>query len=201
MQYKKPNIIFTALLIVILCLAANVYAQQEIALFSKMTVAEDGDPAEEQEKSYPSLDNIVRTLRGFKGLEGEKAFTMFVPNNEAFKKLPKGTLQYFVQDENKKAMEELISFHVVEEKLTIGDIESKIKNAGGKTIIKSLSGFKIRAYFGPDKKVVLENEAGKKINITAYNYKKGNGIIHVVDSVVIPYDHGMLEEAEEQGLN
>ena len=176
-------------------------AQQEIALFSKMTVAEDSDPADEQEKSYPSLDNIVRTLRGFKGLEGDKSFTMFVPNNEAFKKLPKGTLQYFIQDENKKAMEELISFHVVEEKLTIGDIESKIKKGGGKAILKSLSGFKILAYFGPDKKVILENEAGKKINITAYNYKKGNGIIHVVDSVVIPYDHGMLEEAEEQGLN
>lgn len=178
----------------------NCLAQADIAVFSKMMEAEEDIDIEDSTvaKDYPSVDNIVRGLRSYQGLEGNKPFTMFVPNNAAFKKLPSNTISYFTNEENKKALDELISFHVIPNKLTINDIKSEIKKTGGRAVFKTISGFKIFAKLNDKNEVILENEAGKEIFIMGYNFNKNGGLIHIVDSVIIPFDAGLLEEEVRQ---
>lgn len=175
------------------------HAQADIAVFSKMMDADDAvDPNEPQDKNYPSLENIVRGLRTFPGLDGDKPFTMFVPNNEAFKKLPANTIQYFTNSDNKKALDELVSFHVIAGKVSYGEIKDAIKKNNGRALFKTISGYKLFAKLNDKGDVLIENEAGKEIKIMAYNFHKGNGLIHVVDSVIIPYDAGLIEEELKQ---
>jgi uncharacterized surface protein with fasciclin (FAS1) repeats len=176
-------------------------AQMEIAVFSKMVDVQEIATSEEQaDKRYPALENLVRALRSYQGMAGKKEFTIFVPNNEAFKKVPKGTLDYFTKSENKHALEELVSFHALEQKLSRKDILSRIEAGNGKAILKTISGFKLTATADKEGNILLANEVGKQIAITAYNYHKGNGLVHVVSSVIIPYDHGLAEEEMVQAL-
>lgn len=192
-SYLRSGI--AALLIALSALCSHpLMAQADIAVFSKMMDADDAvDPNEPQDKNYPSLENIVRGLRQYPGLDGDKPFTMFVPNNEAFKKLPSNTIGYFTNADNKKALDELISFHVIPGKLSYGDLKAEIKKHNGRASFKTISGFKVFAKLNDKSEVILENEAGKEIKIMAFNWHKGSGLVHVVDSVIIPYDAGLME--------
>ena len=177
-------------------------AQSEIAVFSHMVDAQETLDSSQMaaEKRIASIESLVRAVRQFKGLEDGKPFTFFVPNNMAFKKVPENTLGYFTNSDNKKALDELVSFHLVAEKLSHTDILERIKLGGGKAIIKTMSGFKLIATADEKGDVTLRNESEKDIHITAYNWSKGNGLLHVVDSVIIPFDHGMAEH-EDANLN
>lgn len=174
-------------------------AQSEIAIFSHMVesqeVVDSADAA--AEKRLASIESLVRAVRSFKGLEDGKAFTLFVPNNEAFKKVPNGTLAYFTNSDNKKALDELVSFHLIPEKVSKSDLLERIKLGGGKAVLKTMSGFKLIASADEKGNITLKNDFDKDIHITAYNWSKGNGLLHVVDSVIIPFDHGMAEREAE----
>ena len=180
-------------------MASIAWAQTDIAVFSKIVDAQEEVDltAPDQKNNDASVETLVRGLRGYAGLEGKKEYTIFVPNNQSFKKLPKNTIAYFTNGDNKKSLDELISFHVIVGKYTKSDLLELVKKAGGRTALKTLSGFKI--YFKMQgENLVLENETGKIINVMAFNYKKGEGIIHIVDSVVIPFDAGLMEADMDQ---
>jgi uncharacterized surface protein with fasciclin (FAS1) repeats len=179
------------------CLLASVpvWAQSEIAIFSNMVDAQEAvDPQELHERRMASIEKLVHALRQYKGMEGGKSFTLFVPNNEAFKKVPDGTLSYFTNTENKSALDELVTFHLIPEKLSKADLLARIKAApSGKLSLKTVSGFYLRFTVDTKENITITNESGKEIHIMAYNWSKGNGLLHVVDSVISPFDHGMAE--------
>lgn len=183
-------------------LPSRAIAQSEIAVFSHMVEAQEEIDSSQimTEKRLASIERLVRAVRQFKGLKGDKPFTLFVPNNAAFKKVPEGTLAYFTNSDNKKALDELVSFHLLAEKITHEDMLLRIKAGGGKAIFKTMSGFKLSATADPKGNVTLTNESAKDIHITAYNWSKGSGLLHMVDSVIIPFDHGMAER-EDANLN
>ena len=173
--------------------------QSDIAVFSKMIDAQEEIDlsAADAKDNTASVEMLVRGLRNYTGLEGRKSYTIFVPNNQSFKKLPKNTVAYFINGDNKKALDELLSFHVINGKYAKSDLLKLVEQGGGKTYLKTLSGFKI--YFKrKGDNLELENEAGKTIRVTAFNYKKGEGIIHIVDSVIIPFDAGLMEDDMEE---
>ena len=173
---------------------ADAMAQSEIAIFSHMVDSQEAvDPKELQERRLASIEKLVHALRQFKGLEGGKGYTLFVPNNEAFKKVPDNLLGYFTNTENKNALDELISFHLITEKLGKDDILQRIKQGGGKALLKTTSGYYLKFTADAKQNITITNEFNKEIHITAYNWAKGNGLIHVVDSVISPFDHGMAE--------
>jgi uncharacterized surface protein with fasciclin (FAS1) repeats len=152
------------------------------------------DPQELHERRMASIEKLVHALRQYKGMEGGKSFTLFVPNNEAFKKVPDGTLSYFTNTENKSALDELVTFHLIPEKLSKADLLARIKAApSGKLSLKTVSGFYLRFTVDTKENITITNESGKEIHIMAYNWSKGNGLLHVVDSVISPFDHGMAE--------
>jgi uncharacterized surface protein with fasciclin (FAS1) repeats len=174
-----------------------VKAQSEIAIFSNMVEAQEAvDPQEIKEKRLESIEKLVRAVRTFKCLEDGKPFTLFVPNNEAFKKVPEGTLAYFTNTENKNALDELVTFHLIPIKITKADMLERIKLGGGKTIIKTISGYGLVFTTDEKENITLTNEFQKQIHITAYNLSKGDGLLHIVDSVISPFDHGMAERED-----
>ena len=183
----------------VLAITQVLHAQTDIAIFSKVVDAQEeiDITAKQENDNSANVETLVRGLRGYPGLEGKKNYTIFVPNNESFKKLPKNTIAYFTNIENKRALEELVSFHVIDGKYAKSDLLKLVEQGGGRNYLKTVSGFKI--YLKKiGENLVLENEAGKTVNVMAFNYKKGNGVIHIVDSVVIPFDAGLMEDDIEQ---
>jgi uncharacterized surface protein with fasciclin (FAS1) repeats len=183
------------MLLASLTLSFSAKAQSEIAIFSNMVESQEAvDPTELKEKRLASIEKLVRAVRAYKGMEEGKPFTLFVPNNEAFKKVPNGTLSYFTNPENKNALDELVTFHLIPEKLSKADILERIKLGGGKAILRTVSGYTLLCTVDDKENIIITNEAQKVIHIMAYNWSKGNGLLHVVDSVITPFDHGMVEK-------
>ncbi len=118
-------------------------------------------------------------------LQGKGPFTVFAPVNSAFDKLPAGTVATLLKPENKATLAKILTYHVV-----AGNIDSKavlkaIKDGKGKAVLTTVAGGTITAMLD-GKNVVITDEKGGKSTVTAVDLKGSNGIIHVLDSVLLP---------------
>ena len=118
-------------------------------------------------------------------LKSPGPFTVFAPTNEAFAKLPMGTVDNLLKPENKDMLTKVLTYHVVAGKLSTGDIMKMIKAGNGKAELKTVSGGMLWA-MEKDGKIVLQDEKGGMSTITIANVYQSNGVIQVVDSVVLP---------------
>ena len=112
-------------------------------------------------------------------------FTVFAPTNAAFDKLPAGTVETLVKPENKATLTKILTYHVLAGKFSSKDVVKAIKKGNGKAEFTTVSGGKLYAMLD-GKNVVLMDEKGGKSTITIANVKQSNGVIHVIDSVVLP---------------
>lgn len=119
-------------------------------------------------------------------LAGKGPFTVFAPVNDAFENLPAGTVEAVLKPENKPLLTKILTYHVVAGKLTAKDIMKQIKAGGGKAMLKTVSGGTLTAMMNGDMNVVLKDEKGNTANITTYDVLQSNGVIHVIDKVVMP---------------
>ena len=117
-------------------------------------------------------------------LKGSGPFTVFAPTNEAFAKLPAGTVDTLLKPENKDTLVKVLTYHVVAGRLTAADIRKQIKAGGGKAMLKTVSGGTLTAMMRGDK-LVLQDEKGGTSMVTIANVMQSNGVIHVVDTVVM----------------
>ena len=118
-------------------------------------------------------------------LEGPGPFTVFAPTNEAFAKLPAGTVDTLVKPENKQMLAKILTYHVVAGRLSTGDIKKMIKEGHGKAELKTVSGGTLWA-MEHDGKIMLQDEKGGAATITIANVYQSNGAIQVIDSVLLP---------------
>jgi uncharacterized surface protein with fasciclin (FAS1) repeats len=118
-------------------------------------------------------------------LKSAGPFTVFAPTNEAFAKLPSGTVDNLLKPENKDMLTKVLTYHVVAGKLSTGDIMKLIKAGNGKAELKTVSGGSLWA-MAHDGKIVLHDEKGGMSTITIANVFQSNGVIQVVDSVLLP---------------
>jgi uncharacterized surface protein with fasciclin (FAS1) repeats len=112
-------------------------------------------------------------------------FTVFAPTNDAFAKLPAGTVDTLVKPENKATLTKILTYHVVSGTISARDIATGIKAAGGKYEMTTVEGGKLWASMS-GKKIVLTDEKGGMATITTANVFQSNGVIHVVDTVLMP---------------
>lgn len=112
-------------------------------------------------------------------------FTVFAPTNEAFAKLPAGTVDSLLQAENKPALTKILTYHVVPGKVSSIDLKKMIKMGNGMATLKTVSGGTLTASLS-GKNIVLKDEKGGMSTITIANVFQSNGVIHVVDTVVLP---------------
>jgi uncharacterized surface protein with fasciclin (FAS1) repeats len=112
-------------------------------------------------------------------------FTVFAPTNAAFSKLPAGTVETLVKPENKDTLTSILTYHVVSGRITSADIAKKIKMGKGTATLTTVQGEMLTAKM-MGKKLVLTDTKGGKSTVTIANVMQSNGVIHVVDSVLLP---------------
>jgi uncharacterized surface protein with fasciclin (FAS1) repeats len=118
-------------------------------------------------------------------LKGAGPFTVFAPTNEAFAKLPAGTVNNLLKPENKEMLTKVLTYHVVAGRLSAAELKKEIKAGNGQATLKTVSGGMLTAMMqGSD--IVLKDEKGDISKVTIPNVFQSNGVIHVVDTVVLP---------------
>ncbi len=118
-------------------------------------------------------------------LKGAGPFTVFAPTNEAFSKLPAGTVESLLKPENKAQLSKILTYHVVSGNIDAAAVVAAIKEGKGKVELTTVSGGKLVASMD-NGKVKLTDEAGNAAYVTATDLKGSNGVIHVIDGVVLP---------------
>jgi uncharacterized surface protein with fasciclin (FAS1) repeats len=118
-------------------------------------------------------------------LEGKGPFTVFAPTNEAFAKLPAGTVDTLLKPENKAMLTTILTCHVLAGDETSKLLTSQIMQMGGKAQFTSVGGCKIIAW-EKDGMLMLQDEKGGIANVTIADVMQSNGVIHVIDTVLLP---------------
>jgi uncharacterized surface protein with fasciclin (FAS1) repeats len=136
-------------------------------------------------KDHTTLVAAVKAAGLVDTLEGAGPFTVFAPTNEAFAKLPEGTVDTLLKPENKDQLVKILTYHVVAGRMTTKDLKREIKMGGGKATLKTVSGGTLTATW-QDGKIVLTDEKGGMATITIADVTQSNGDIQVVDSVLLP---------------
>ncbi len=118
-------------------------------------------------------------------LEGKGPFTVFAPTNDAFAKLPSGTVDTLLKPENKDQLVKILTYHVVPGKYDTKKIEKMIKSGGGKATINSVEGEPL-TFTSSAGTITITDAKGGTATITTANVYQSNGIIQVIDSVLMP---------------
>lgn len=118
-------------------------------------------------------------------LQGAGPFTVFAPVNAAFDKLPEGTVASLLKPENKATLAKILTYHVVAGSIDAAAVVKAIKGGKGKAVLTTVSGGKLTASV-KEGKVILIDENGGVSTVVATDLKAGNGIVHVINTVVLP---------------
>jgi uncharacterized surface protein with fasciclin (FAS1) repeats len=135
--------------------------------------------------AHTTLVAAVKAAGLVETLKSKGPFTVFAPVNDAFAKLPAGTVETLLKAENKATLVKILTYHVVAGKLDAAAVIAAIKAGNGKAELTTVSGDKLVATIDAGK-VKLTDEKGGTAFVTATDLKGSNGIIHVIDTVVIP---------------
>ncbi len=136
-------------------------------------------------KDHTTLVAAVKAAGLVDTLQGSGPFTVFAPTNEAFDKLPAGTVDTLLKPENKDQLTKVLTYHVVAGKVGSKDLVKLIKAGGGKAELKTVEGGTLTATLKGNK-VMLTDEKGGMASVTIADVYQSNGVIHVVDSVLLP---------------
>ena len=134
---------------------------------------------------HTTLVTAIKAADLVNTLKGKGPFTVFAPSNSAFNKLPKGTVERLLKPENKAALAKLLTYHVVAGNLKASDVLAAIKVGKGKAVIKTVQGENLTASL-KNGKVILTDSKGGKATVTATDLVASNGVIHVIESVLMP---------------
>lgn len=136
-------------------------------------------------KDHTTLVAAVKAAGLVATLQSAGPFTVFAPTNEAFAKLPEGTVATLLKPENKATLSKILTYHVIAGNLDAAAVVKAIKEGKGKVVLTTVSGGKLTASIKAGK-VILTDEKGGTATVTATDLKAGNGVVHVIDSVVLP---------------
>ncbi|MBN8851019.1 MAG: fasciclin [Sphingobacteriales bacterium 50-39] len=136
-------------------------------------------------KDHTTLVAAVKAAGLVQTLEGEGPFTVFAPTNEAFKKLPAGTVDNLLKPENKATLTKILTYHVVSGRITAADLMDMVKRGMGKAALATVQGGKLTV-MQDGKELYLVDEKGGKSRITISDVFQSNGVIHVVNTVLLP---------------
>jgi len=136
-------------------------------------------------KDHTTLVAAVKAAGLVETLSGTGPFTVFAPTNAAFAKLPAGTVETLVKPENKETLTSILTYHVVAGRMTAADVVKAIKAGGGTATLTTVNGGTLTAKM-MGKKVMLTDAKGGMSTVTIADVMQSNGVIHVVDTVLMP---------------
>ncbi|RYE28820.1 MAG: fasciclin domain-containing protein [Sphingobacteriaceae bacterium] len=180
------KLLFTALALVALATAPNVYAQKNpmvggAAMYANKDIVDNAVNS----KDHTTLVEAVKAAGLVETLKSAGPFTVFAPTNEAFNKLPAGTVETLVKPENKATLTKILTYHVVAGKMGSKQIAAAIKAGNGKATLTTVQGGTLTAMM-KGKKLILTDEKGGTSTVTIADVNQSNGVIHVVDTVLMP---------------
>jgi uncharacterized surface protein with fasciclin (FAS1) repeats len=177
-KHKNLNKIIMKKMFTILTAALTFVASQT------MTAQTIVDAAVSNE-NFTTLVTALKAADLVGALQGDGPFTVFAPTNDAFAKIDAATLKSLLQPENVKALTNILTFHVVSGKLVASDVVAALKKGKGKVELKALNGQTLTV-LQKDGKIWLQDQNGNYSEIVATDVMGSNGVIHVIDSVVMP---------------
>ena len=174
-------------------MSATAFAQDAKAMSSDMPMV-GGAPMDPQKtivenasqaKNLTTLVAAVKAAGLVDTLSGKGPFTVFAPTNAAFEKLPKGTVDTLLKPENKDKLVKILTYHVVPAKATSQAAMKMIKDDGGAHNVTTVEGGTITLKMDGDKLVVID-EKGDGAAVTQADVMQSNGVVHVIDTVLMP---------------
>jgi uncharacterized surface protein with fasciclin (FAS1) repeats len=136
-------------------------------------------------KDHTTLVAAVKAAGLVDTLSGAGPFTVFAPTNAAFAALPAGTVENLLKAENKATLTKILTYHVVAGKLDAAAVVKAITDGKGKAVVKTVSGGSLTATL-EGKNVILTDEKGGKSTVVATDLMGSNGVVHVINSVLMP---------------
>lgn len=136
-------------------------------------------------KDHTTLVAAVAAAGLVDTLKGAGPFTVFAPTNAAFAALPAGTVENLLKPENKAALTKVLTCHVVAAKAMAADVMAMVKTDGGMHKVKTVGGCELTLKVDGDK-VTVTDETGGVANVTIADVAQSNGVIHVIDKVLLP---------------
>ena len=136
-------------------------------------------------KDHTTLVAAVKAAGLVDTLMSPGPFTVFAPVNKAFEKLPKGTVETLLKPENKNTLTAVLTYHVVPGKLSARDLKALVQAGGGKSMLTTVEGGKL-IVMEAGRQLEIIDVKGDKSFVTIADVNQSNGVIHVVDSVLLP---------------
>lgn len=151
------------------------------AMYPNKTIVQNASKA----KNLTTLVAAVKAAGLVETLSGPGPFTVFAPTNAAFDALPAGTVETLLKPENKDKLTKILTYHVVSGKMTASDIEAAAMKAGGTAELTTVEGEMLKAMKSDGKWYVVDSK-GDKAEITNANVMQSNGVVHVINKVLMP---------------
>ena len=152
------------------------------AMYPSKTIVENAVNS----KDHTTLVAAVKAAGLVDTLSGPGPFTVFAPTNKAFGKLPKGTVETLVKPENKATLTGILTYHVVPGRLDSRMLAKEVADGGGKATLKTVEGETLTVTQPSKRRLVITDAKGDKSNVTIRDVYQSNGVIHVVDTVLLP---------------
>lgn len=172
---RTKKILLVAILGIAFFTGVNSFAQKATKTVVGVAV---GSPDHTTLVAAVKAGGLVETL------SGKGPFTVFAPTNAAFGKLPKGTVESLLQPANLKTLQGILTYHVVAGKIDSKSVVAAIKAGKGKAVLTTIQGGKLTASL-KGKNVIITDEKGGTATVTAVDLDATNGVVHVIDGVLM----------------
>jgi len=166
-------------------MAAAVFAKNPMVGGQEMFPTKDIIDNAVNSADHTTLVAAVKAAGLVDTLKGPGPFTVFAPTNAAFDKLPAGTVDTLLKPENKETLTKILTYHVVSGRMSMASLKKEIKAGHGSAKLKTVSGGTLTAMMHGNM-IVLHDEKGSMATITTADVFQSNGVIHVIDAVVLP---------------
>lgn len=186
------NISITTLFATLFLMTSTVFAQTAMkeatvlvggeAMYPSKTIVANAVNSE----AHTTLVAAVKAAGLVETLQGDGPFTVFAPVNDAFENLPEGTVTTLLKPENKSALTGVLTYHVVSGKYDFNALAKLIKKGNGQATIPTVSGGTLTAMMNGTRNIVVQDESGNVANVVTYDIYQSNGVIHSIDTVLLP---------------
>jgi uncharacterized surface protein with fasciclin (FAS1) repeats len=186
---KKIKFLAIALMVGTFTIGGNLQAQSKEK--TKMVGGAEMYPSKNivenavNSKDHTTLVAAVKAAELVSVLQGDGPFTVFAPINAAFEKLPQGTVATLLKPENKQMLQGILTYHVLAGDFKAADVVAAIKKGKGTATFKTVAGAELKAMLDGDK-VKIQDVAGNVATVTIADVNQSNGVIHVIDTVLLP---------------
>ncbi len=137
-------------------------------------------------KDHTTLVAAVKAADLVTTLKGKGPFTVFAPTNDAFENLPAGTVEGLLKPEKKKDLTGVLTYHVVAGKYDYDALAKLVKDGKGKAKLKTVNGGELMLAMNGNRNITVSDASGNKANVPTYDVYQSNGVIHVIDRVLLP---------------